>query len=616
MMKLRGMVPRNRLLFLRNFIFVLLVLLLFSCFVVSIYQHQIRKMILSDIELLNLSSLEQNIQTLDGAMLDLRELTFTACEGSEMGIFFSSDPQIEPMQKLFDENIEKATERLTFFRSASPYIESIYAYSIRMNRLICSTKWSSEALQRSNSWRTAAEQCDSRGTIRVFFQRWNDRYPYLLTLIRAIPAKNGGIAGYMMVDVNIEKLASLVLGSFPNKENGRLFAVDSSGQMLLSTPYYLLGERSTLPDELQALASGKAGVSQMLRVDGNDYIVSCQDSTQEGWRYILLRPYQQYFSLTARGEWIFSLMLTLVLVMVLLVVALIAFATFHPLNRIITAIEEPAAPPPAQNRSGKGMQEVERIIQSVYDLRLTNSAMQSQLNEKIHEFSLEQVRALQHQMDPHFLYNVLDYFRWVAIDELGEGSALEEMARTLSEYFRIALRRSDYVVPLRDEMHHVELFMRLYAYRYAGRLQVHNDVPPDMLDCRVLKLSIQPIVDNAIKHGLRPRRYMGNIWIGASREPGGVIVVTVENDGERMAEDALERINSQLNHPEASDLDEHIGLSNIARRIHLIFGTAFGVSLQNTATGVIVRMRLPDCIPTPSDASISPPLPENPGANS
>ena len=213
-------------------------------------------------------------------------------------------------------------------------------------------------------------------------------------------------------------------------------------------------------------------------------------------------------------------------------------------------------------------------------------------------------------MHPHFLYNVLDYFRWVAIDEQGEGNALEEMARTLSEYFHIALRRSDYLVPLRDELHHVDLFMQLYAYRYAGRLQVHRDVPEDMLDCRVLKLSVQPIVDNAIKHGLRPRRYMGNIWIGAHREEKGVIVVTVENDGERMPEKELARMNAQLAHPEASDLDEHIGLSNIARRIHLLFGTSFGVSLQNTPTGMIAVMRLPERVSGMADPPASAPAPK------
>ena len=158
------------------------------------------------------------------------------------------------------------------------------------------------------------------------------------------------------------------------------------------------------------------------------------------------------------------------------------------------------------------------------------------------------------------------------------------------------LRRSDYLVPLRDELHHIELFMQLYAYRYEGRLQIHTDVPADMMDARVLKLSVQPIVDNAIKHGLRSRRYRGNIWIGARREDG-CILVTVENDGERMNENELARVNAQLAHPEASNLDEHIGLNNIARRIRLLFGAGYGVLLSNTETGMTVVMRLPESIP-------------------
>ena len=86
-----------------------------------------------------------------------------------------------------------------------------------------------------------------------------------------MPGKTGGVAGYVMVDVNVEKLGALVLGSFPDKENARLFIVDSSGQMLLSTPYYLLGERDALSEDLQPFAQVEAGYSKMLRMDGEEW---------------------------------------------------------------------------------------------------------------------------------------------------------------------------------------------------------------------------------------------------------------------------------------------------------------------------------------------------------
>ena len=146
MMTLHGMVPRNKLLFARNFISVLLVPMLFSCAVVAVYQHQIHRMIVSDIELLNLSALEKNIQTLDAVMLSLRELTYSASAGQEMGAFFDSDPQIDAMQKRFDENLDKVSERMGYYRSASPYVENVYAYSSRMDRLVSSTKSPSENL--------------------------------------------------------------------------------------------------------------------------------------------------------------------------------------------------------------------------------------------------------------------------------------------------------------------------------------------------------------------------------------------------------------------------------------------------------------------------------------
>lgn len=248
--KLRRVIPGNRRIFVRNFMCVLLAVVLFSCVVIAVYQHQIHQMILSDIGVLNLSTLEKNIQTIDGVMLSLRELAYTVFSEQSMQAFFAGTPQVDAMRRRFEENVDQAEQLLAYYRLSSPYAENVYVYSPRMGRLISSTKRGTAGsdVLLNEAWHRAAAQSGVPGKISVFFQRWRGSYPYLVTIMSTIAGTNGAVARYVMVDVDVEKLGALVLGNFPDKENMRLFIVDSSGQMLLSTPYYLLGESDALPN--------------------------------------------------------------------------------------------------------------------------------------------------------------------------------------------------------------------------------------------------------------------------------------------------------------------------------------------------------------------------------
>ena len=177
--KLRRVIPGNRRIFVRNFMCVLLAVVLFSCVVIAVYQHQIHQMILSDIGVLNLSTLEKNIQTIDGVMLSLRELAYTVSSEQSMQAFFAGTPQVDAMRRRFEENVDQAEQLLAYYRLSSPYVENVYLYSPRMGRLISSTKRGTAGsdVLLNEAWHRAAAQSGVPGKISVFFQRWRGSYP-------------------------------------------------------------------------------------------------------------------------------------------------------------------------------------------------------------------------------------------------------------------------------------------------------------------------------------------------------------------------------------------------------------------------------------------------------
>lgn len=191
-----------------------------------------------------------------------------------------------------------------------------------------------------------------------------------------------------------------------------------------------------------------------------------------------------------------------------------------------------------------------------------------------------ELKALQAQINPHFLFNTLESIRMNALMN-GDGQTAK-MIHILGNLFRWNIKSRGMFVALHEEIDYAGAFVELQKIRYADAFDVTTDVPQRLLGFGVPKFILQPLVENAIKHGQKGVSSGGIIAIRAFEAPEGQLNIAVEDNGHGMDAQTVRRIIGQLDEPEKETSDEYsIGLSNVHQRIRILFGAPYGLTIES-----------------------------------
>lgn len=225
------------------------------------------------------------------------------------------------------------------------------------------------------------------------------------------------------------------------------------------------------------------------------------------------------------------------------------------------------------------------------------NTMIDKINELLEQITKEQTRLrkaefelLQSQINPHFLYNTLDAIIWLA--ESGEQKKVVSMVGSLSEFFRTSLNQGKDIVSLREELQHVRSYLEIQQVRYQDILKYEIQVPGELHKYLIPKITIQPLVENALYHGIKNKRGLGRIKISAKKEEE-YFMILIEDNGIGISEERLEQVRDKILYksPTANDI---YGLYNVNERIRLNFGENYGISIESTyGKGTIVSILLP-----------------------
>ena len=193
-----------------------------------------------------------------------------------------------------------------------------------------------------------------------------------------------------------------------------------------------------------------------------------------------------------------------------------------------------------------------------------------------------ELELLQAQINPHFLYNTLDTIIWLI--ESGEIKEAVNMVGSLSNFFRFSLSRGQNVITLAEEEKHIKSYLEIQQMRYRDLMEYEIDIPEQLKKYILPKLTLQPLVENALYHGIKISRRKGFISV-TCRAQGDSIVLEVSDDGSGMAKERLEEVKASL----ADGGREGFGLRTVHQRIQILFGSEFGLTLESTA-GVGTRI--------------------------
>ena len=228
------------------------------------------------------------------------------------------------------------------------------------------------------------------------------------------------------------------------------------------------------------------------------------------------------------------------------------------------------------------------------------NTMIDKINELLEQVKTEQVRLrkaefelLQSQINPHFLYNTLDAIVWLA--EAGEQKKVVSMVGSLSDFFRISLNQGQDILDVREELQHVRSYLEIQQMRYQDILQYEICVPEELHSSRIPKITLQPLVENALYHGIKNKRGKGMIRIDGEMEDSDCILRITDN-GRGMTPERLEQVREGIRNRNVRETDIY-GLYNVNERIRLNFGENYGITITSTyGEGTCVTVRLPDCL--------------------
>lgn len=209
------------------------------------------------------------------------------------------------------------------------------------------------------------------------------------------------------------------------------------------------------------------------------------------------------------------------------------------------------------------------------------------------ELKSAEYKALQSQINPHFLYNTLDMISWLSYQKKPE--QISSVVYSLANFYKLSLNKGKYIVPISDEISHVTYYMKIQDLRFSGEIRFLTDIDPVILQYSIPKITLQPIVENALFHGiLEKKSKSGQITIHGILAEDNVLLI-VEDDGVGIPSDQLnvllEADNSEAH---ADDSGSHYGLRNINKRIRLQYGEEYGLSFESIpGEGTKVVLRLP-----------------------
>jgi two-component system sensor histidine kinase YesM len=218
------------------------------------------------------------------------------------------------------------------------------------------------------------------------------------------------------------------------------------------------------------------------------------------------------------------------------------------------------------------------------------------LDDKVREqenLRKAELRALQSQINPHFLYNTLDTIIWMA--EANKTDQIVEVVSALSNFFRISLSKGKDWITIGEEIGRIKSYLIIQKMRYRDIMDFQIDVDEDVSDHTVLKLILQPLVENAIYHGIKNKREGGTIIVRAKFNNAKEVILEVEDNGIGFTPDKLRQLEAELA-DDSGDIRQEsgFGIGNVNQRIKLYYGKQYGLSVRSEyQTGTCVSFVIP-----------------------
>ena len=484
------------------------------------------------------------------------------------------------MNLLYEENRDDLVS-IAAFDSGGELVASVPLSTLKEGSALEDSLWFRAALGNMENLHFSTPH------VQNLFRDPDNPYRWVVSLSRHIQLTRDGVTenGVLLVDMSFAGIEQ-VCRDVELANGGYMYLIDGDGEIIYHPRQQLIYAGLLEENNLQAAAYSDG--NHLERFQGEQRHITVKTVGYTGWKLVGVAPNE---SSELPELFLFGLSL------VLFFVFLMAFLNFRisayisdPIRRLEQSIKELESGRQNVEIEDAGCYEVQRLSHAVRSMVSTMHHLMDDIIEQEGQKRRSELEVLQSQINPHFLYNTLDSVIWMT--ESGRQEEAIQMVTSLARLFRIALSRGNSIIPLADELEHARHYMTIQQIRFKNKFQTKITAQPGTEGLYTLKLIVQPILENAIYHGMASAEDDGLISVTACRA-GDDLIIDVSDNGLGMRPEVAASLLDE-NRPEVRTSGSGIGVRNVHQRIRLTFGPEYGLTIfSEPDEGTLVRIRLP-----------------------
>ena len=483
---------------------------------------------------------------------------------------------------LYDNN-KDSIANIALLSKEGELLEAVPAARLKTGLDVTKEEWFAETLARTDNLHFSMPH------VQYIFDNNAQQYRWVITLSRAVEITHGTSTeqGILLIDIRYSSLQQ-ILEDISLGNQGYLYMIGSSGELIYHPKMQLIGT-GQVHENIQA-ATGYRDGSYREEYEGESRNVSVKSVGYTGWKLLSVTPKKGLTLSNLKMRLFVVFVAAAFLFALVLINAFISSRITNPIKELEKSVNDIEAGKLDTEVYAGGSYEIQHLGRSIGEMAKRIKTLMQDIVAEHESKRKSEFDTLQSQINPHFLYNTLDIIVWMIENERRQEAV--KVVTALARFFRISLSKGKSIITVRDELEHVRNYLTIQQMRFKNKFLYEIDAGEEVMDLACLKLMLQPLVENAIYHGMEFMDGEGEIHVRVIREQDD-LWIEVGDNGLGMTAEQVENLLSEKPHV-SSGRGSGIGVKNVNERIRLYFGEDYGLVIESEPDeGTVIRCHLP-----------------------
>ena len=549
--------------------------------VISIYSR-LSSQLSDTVKRENISLVNRVGSSMEVYLRNIMKLSDTIYYGIIKNVNLSEESINEEMTLLYNNNKDQVLNIALISKEGEP-ISVVPAARFRKNFDVGEEEWFVNALNKTENIHF------TRPHVQKLFEKGNNGYKWVISMSRAVEITNGGSTeqAVLRIDMVYQGLDS-VLDEVSLGNGGYIYLIDSTGEIIWHPKFELIASGRVKENNLVAATYSDGSIEEEFNNTARTVVIKTVGYT--GWKLVGVIKGTGISLNTIKTRLFIVFVIFLIVFIVVFINSYISFRVTDPIRELEKSVKKLEEGNLDADIYMGGSYEIQHLGKSVQDMKYRIKGLMQDIVTEHEEKRKSEFDSLQAQINPHFLYNTLDVIVWQIENE--KQSEAVHTVTALARFFRLSLGKGKNIVTVKAEIDHVKNYLMIQHMRFKNKFDYEFEVDEDVLELSSLKLMLQPLVENAIYHGMEFMDGDGLIKISTWRE-ADELYLSVTDNGLGMTEDKVSLVLEGKSNS-GNGRGSGIGVKNVNERIKLYFGEDYGLKIDSEPdVGTTIIIYLP-----------------------